>query len=99
MLELVSDRGLACAPPSTPVQRQQTRVNIPDLSSLKSSMFHQLSNHSQKLDADRTMYLLVPGERRAYLVDQGDFPHYAANGYDANSSAGLLDRVQPESLS
>lgn len=59
MLELVSDRGLACAPPSTPVQRQQTRVNIPDLSSLKSSMFHQLSNHSQKLDADRTMYLRV----------------------------------------
>ena len=44
-------------------------------------------------------YPLVPGERRAYLVDQGDFPHYAANGYDANSSAGLLDRVQPESLS
>ena len=44
-------------------------------------------------------YPLVPGERRAYLVNQGDSPHYAANGYDANSSAGLLDRVQPESLS
>ena len=59
MLELVSDRGLASAPPSTPVQRQQTRIKIPDLSSLKSSMFHQVSNHSQKLDADRTMYLRV----------------------------------------